>query len=113
MRPLPIAGRAYIEHEIAQELALQKAIEPSHPLKHLSTRDFEIMRLLADGNSLTDIARALGVRYKTVANQCSHLKMKLALPRTADLVRLAVSWKLASEDPRLSAAFSSGLGRRQ
>jgi two-component system, NarL family, invasion response regulator UvrY len=99
-------GRPYIEHEIAQEVALWNVSEPSHPLKQLSPRYIEIMRLLADGNSLTEIARALGVSYKTVANQCSQLKSKLGMPRTADLVRLAISCRLGRGDGRLSASLS-------
>ena len=35
------------------------------------------MRLLAEGMSLTEIADALGIGYKTVANACSHIKAKL------------------------------------
>ena len=100
------AGRTYIEHEIAQELALRNVREASHPLQHLSRRDVEIMRLLADGGSLTEIARALGVSYKTVANQCSLLKGKLRVPRTADLVRLALSYGLGRASGRLSASLS-------
>jgi two-component system, NarL family, invasion response regulator UvrY len=97
------AGKTYIEHEIAQEVALWNVHEPSHPLKQLSPRDAEIMRLLAEGKSLTDIAGALGVSYKTVANQCSQLKAKLGMARTADVVRLAISYKLGGSDGRLSA----------
>lgn len=100
------AGRVYIEHEIAQELAIRNVHEPSRPLKHLSAREVEIMRLLADGRSLAEIARALGVSYKTVANQCSMLKGRLGVPRTADLVRLAVSCGLGRADRRLSAPLA-------
>jgi len=105
------AGKTYIEHEIAQELALWNIHEPSHPLRNLSPREIEIMRLLADGNSLTEIARALGVSYKTVANQCSMLKGKLGVSRTADLVRLALSSRLGRGDDRLSASLSVDTGR--
>jgi two-component system invasion response regulator UvrY len=64
IRKLAEGGR-YIENEIAQELALQSAPE-GHPLHHLTERDLEIMRLLAEGRSLAEIAAALGVGYKTI-----------------------------------------------
>ena len=48
------------------------------------------MRLLAAGRGLSEIAEALGVAYKTVANTCSQMKSKLGVSRTADLVRLAI-----------------------
>lgn len=82
-------GGRYIEAEIAQGLALQAA-ETGNPKERLTERDHEIMRLLGDGQSLSDIANALGVSYKTVANTCSQIKAKLGVARTVDLVRLSI-----------------------
>ncbi len=82
-------GGRYIEAEIAQGLALQTA-ETGSLMQQLTERDLEIMRLLGDGRGLSDIADALGVSYKTVANTCGQIKAKLGVARTADLVRLAV-----------------------
>jgi two-component system, NarL family, invasion response regulator UvrY len=98
------AGRAYLEHEMAQELALGNIRPSSHPLSQLSPRDVEILRLLADGSSLTEIAEAIGVSYKTVANHCSQLKAKLGAPRMADLIRVALSCGLDG-DPQLAGSF--------
>ena len=83
------AGGRYVENEIAQALALQVG-GPGASLGQLTARELEIMRLLALGRGLADIAEALGVRYKTVANTCSQMKSKLGVSRTADLVRLAI-----------------------
>ena len=83
------AGGRYVEGEIAQALALQGAAL-GQPIGQLSAREMEIMRLLASGNSLAEIAEALGVGYKTVANTASQIKVKLGVSRTADLVRLAI-----------------------
>jgi DNA-binding NarL/FixJ family response regulator len=82
-------GGRYIENELAQALALETA-SPLNGLEKLSARDIEILRLLAAGRSLTEIADALGLRYKTVANLCSQIKTKLGVARTTDLVRLAL-----------------------
>ncbi len=89
------AGQNYIEPEIAQELALLRVRQPrsstpAHPFKELTRRDLEILRLLGEGYSLTQIAEATGISYKTVANNCSIMKNKLGLARTADLIRIAV-----------------------
>jgi DNA-binding NarL/FixJ family response regulator len=89
-----LEGGRYIENEIAQELALQTAT-PAHGLRDLTERDLEIMRLLAEGMSLAEIADALGIGYKTVANACSHIKAKLGVTRTNDLIRLAMSLGVA------------------
>jgi two-component system, NarL family, invasion response regulator UvrY len=83
------AGGRYVEGEIAQALALQGAALGA-PIGQLSAREMEIMRLLAGGASLAEIAEALGVGYKTVANTASQMKVKLGVARTADLVRLAI-----------------------
>jgi two-component system invasion response regulator UvrY len=87
-------GGRYIENEIAQELALQK-INSGRDLQDLTERDLEIMRLLAEGMSLTEISDALGIGYKTVANACSHIKAKLGVTRTSELVRLAMTLGIA------------------
>jgi DNA-binding NarL/FixJ family response regulator len=81
------AGGRYVEAELAQALAAPTA---GAPLDQLTARELEIMRLLAGGASLAEIAEAVGVGYKTVANNCVLIKSKLGVTRTADLVRLAI-----------------------
>lgn len=86
-----IDGGRYVEADIAQGLALKTAGTANPNLmEQLTERDLEIMRLLGDGRSLSDIAAALGISYKTVANTCSQIKAKLGVARTADLVRLSI-----------------------
>ena len=46
--------------------------------------------MLAKGKGLADIADALGISYKTVANTCTSIKHKLLVERTSDLIRVAV-----------------------
>jgi two-component system, NarL family, invasion response regulator UvrY len=89
-----MGGGRYVEAEIAQALAIRTS-KIGDPIEHLTERDLEIMRLLGDGQSLSDIAAALGVTYKTIANSCSQIKAKLGVARTADLVRLSVEKGLA------------------
>jgi two-component system, NarL family, invasion response regulator UvrY len=88
-----VEGGRYIESEIAQELAL-KSISPSHGLDDLTERDLEIMRLLAQGMKLTEIADTLSIGYKTAANACSLIKAKVGVTRTSDLIRLAMTFGL-------------------
>ncbi len=84
-----VAGGRYIEHEIAQALILQPSSQTA-TLTQLAPRDLEILRHLVAGRSLSEIASALGIGYKTVANNCSLIKAKLGVTRTADLLRLAL-----------------------
>lgn len=87
-------GGRYIEVEIAQALALRN-LPTADPLHSLSERNMEILRLLAEGRSLADIAATLGIAYKTVANACSHIKATLGVANTADLVRTAIAMGIA------------------
>ena len=86
-----LRGRTYVEAELAEEMELRG---PARALDALTTRELEILRLLARGRSLTQIADALGVAYKTVANTCTHIKEKLGVDHTADLIRLGVESRL-------------------
>lgn len=85
-------GGRYVESDIAGELAFTQ-FSAADPLQQLTTREFEILRLLGEGNSLTEIAQAIGVAYKTVANTCSIIKSKLGVERTADLIRVSMELK--------------------
>jgi two-component system, NarL family, invasion response regulator UvrY len=82
-------GGRYIEREIAAELAVGK-FSKTDPLEQLSTREIDILRLLGEGKSYAQIAAALGVSYKTVANSSSMIREKLAVESTAELIRLSV-----------------------
>jgi DNA-binding NarL/FixJ family response regulator len=85
-----LKGGTAIERDIAQELGTRGAEEDAY-LRPLTQRDMEILRLLADGKSLAQIAEALGVAYKTVANTLSRIKDKLGVSQTADLIRIAIA----------------------
>jgi DNA-binding NarL/FixJ family response regulator len=79
-------GLTYVEGEIAQHLAAFSGSQR----QELTERDLEILRLLGEGRSFTEIAAALGLGYKTVANTATMIKSKLGVARTADLIRLSV-----------------------
>ncbi len=83
-------GGTYVERELANQLASGVIARGGDPLQQLTTREIEILRLLGDGRSMSDIAAALRVSYKTVANTCSIMKSKLGLERTADLIRMSL-----------------------
>jgi two-component system invasion response regulator UvrY len=81
-----LSGSTYVEADIAQQLVAL----PGEQRQQLSERDLEILRLLGEGRSFTEIAQQLGLGYKTVANAATAIKSKLGVARTADLIRLSV-----------------------
>ena len=85
-------GGRYIERHLADELAFSPD-GAQFPLQDLTAREIDILRLLGEGNGLMEIAQALGIAYKTVANSCSVMKTKLGVARTADLIRVSINLK--------------------
>ena len=88
---LVAAGKLYISHEMAQELAMQMLAGRDNPIDALSAREFEVFRLLVAGHSLQEISRILCLSYKTVANYQSNIKHKLDVSNSAQVVRIALS----------------------
>jgi two-component system, NarL family, invasion response regulator UvrY len=84
------SGAHYVDADIAQGLAYQKTQGDHSPLQALSTREFEILCLLAEGMSARGIAERLALSGKTVANYATQIKSKLAVATTAELTRLAI-----------------------
>ncbi|MBU3888310.1 MULTISPECIES: response regulator transcription factor [Methylosinus] len=91
------AGERYLSNQVAQKLAFFDQKHGANPLEGLNGRELEILRLLAEGKGMAEIAHIMRVSYKTVANSCSLLKRKLGARSRADLIRIAVENKLAKE----------------
>ena len=97
-------GRTYIEREIAEGLVFASIRASPDPLRDLSSRDIEILRQLATGRTLSQIADTVGIGYKTAANNCSRIKARLGVASTAELIRVAIRAGLVDHD----ASFSAG-----
>jgi DNA-binding NarL/FixJ family response regulator len=91
--------RVYVSKEVSENL-LRRFSSPSpgddSPIKLLTDREFEIMRLIGEGKAPKEIARQLHLSPKTVAVHAGNIRRKLNLKTTAQLIRFAVQW----EDPR-------------
>jgi two-component system, NarL family, invasion response regulator UvrY len=103
------AGRTYLERAMAENLAFASVRTRPDPQRELSARDLGILRLLAEGRTLPQIAETIGIGYKTAANLCSRLKTKLGAASTADLIRIAIHARLSDRDADLSDR-DQGLG---
>jgi DNA-binding NarL/FixJ family response regulator len=83
------SGEMYLSRDIAQALALKNLVDTDAALEALTAREFEIVRLLVAGHTISDIARKLGLGYKTVANYQSAIRQKLGVETPAQLLRIA------------------------
>ena len=89
-----LAGQIYISQPVAQAMALSRLGTGDDPLDVLTRREREALRLFAHGKTLGDIAAALDVSYKTVANTMSLVKSKLNAHSSGELIRMAVGMNL-------------------
>ncbi len=91
-----LAGKTYLSPDTAQQLAMLNIGAGTSALSDLSRRELEILRLLGEGKSMTEISDLLGISYKTVANNLTQIKSKLDINKTAELMRFAISHGLSS-----------------
>jgi len=89
-----VAGEHFITPRLAESVAFSSAAIRANPTSQIKPRELEILRSLARGDKIVEIAHALGVSYKTVANTTSLLKQKLGAKNHSDLIRLAVEMGL-------------------
>jgi len=59
----------------------------------LSRRETEVLRLLGDGKTASEIAAKLKISLKTFQSYCDRLKQKLRAVNRSRLVRIAVLWR--------------------
>lgn len=85
-------GQKYITPTVGAELAraLERHSRPSSVMELLSDRELEVLLLLTDGYSVTDIATHLMLSIKTVSTYRSRLLQKLHMNSNADLIRYAL-----------------------
>jgi DNA-binding NarL/FixJ family response regulator len=90
-----VAGRRYITPEVAEHLAShvdEASTRPRH--ESLSNREYQVMCLIAAGNSPTDIARQLSLSVKTISTYRTRILEKLGLQHTAEIIRYAIEHDL-------------------
>ena len=90
-----LAGGLYLSAALAEALAgdLSSGTErPPHEI--LSDREFQVMRMLASGKTLTEIAKDLSLSVKTVSTYRARLLSKTGLKNNSELIRYALQHQL-------------------
>lgn len=86
-------GRRYVSASLAESMAadLENAKDQNQPLHStLSTREFQILRKLAAGSSVSDIAEELSLSAKTVSTYRSRILEKMGFKSNADITGYAL-----------------------
>lgn len=85
------AGRRYLSAPLADELLDQiMSGAPEDPLSRLSARERQILKMIAEGYSVVEIAAQLSLSRKTVETYRARMMEKLELDNFADVVKLAI-----------------------
>jgi two-component system invasion response regulator UvrY len=85
-----LQGHKYVSPQLADALVLHLEKETSGgPHELLSVREFEVLRLIASGNTVSEIAAILGVSDKTISTYRARLLEKMGLRTNAGLTRYA------------------------
>jgi DNA-binding NarL/FixJ family response regulator len=90
-------GQGYLDGKLARAMIFTRQTPERRLFEELPAREFEICRMLLNGSTVDDIARALSLSPKTVANRLTMLRQRLNVTTDIQLVKLAaaagmVSW---------------------
>ena len=85
------AGGRYVSSDLAEKYIFgdKKDLDRA-PHEKLSEREFQIMCLLAQGKSVTEIAREIFISDKTVSTYRARILEKMGMKKNADLILYAI-----------------------
>jgi DNA-binding NarL/FixJ family response regulator len=90
-----LAGGRYVTPALAEKLAATLAGEaPLAPHESLSNRELEVLRLIAAGKTLKEVAVELSLSEKTIGTYRLRLAKKIGLSTNVELARYAMQHKL-------------------
>ena len=92
-----IAGGRYISPAIAEKLVVDLSRGTDRPPHEtLSDREFEVMRLIASGKTVSEIAAMLSLSDKTISTYRARLLEKMSMKTNAELTHYALQNKLVN-----------------
>ena len=88
-------GRRYISSKLAEEMAVALDTNTAKlPHQLLSNREFQVMRMLASGKTLKDIADEIMISEKTVTTYRARILEKMKLKNNTEITIYAIENKL-------------------
>jgi two-component system invasion response regulator UvrY len=92
-----IAGDRYISRKLQRQMADEVITKKmNNPFDRLSHREFEVMILLLQGKSLTDIGEEISIQVSTVGTHKTRLFDKLNVGSLMELSKVAAAYNLIS-----------------
>lgn len=87
-----VAVSASMASKILKSFSAPPARGSSSPVQALTDREFDVFQLIGLGKSTKEIAAQLHLSHKTVAVHRGHIKEKLGLTSSSELVHQAIRW---------------------
>nr|WP_299346112.1 response regulator transcription factor [Allomuricauda sp.] len=88
-------GNMFITNELAQRLAFDEGTQkPRRFFRRLSSREVEVLKLLASGKRNKEVAEGLNLNEKTVSTYKARLMKKLNVDNLVDLLQQAKALEL-------------------
>jgi len=85
-----VKGGRYISEAVADRLAAEAGGVASAPHERLSDREFDVMRGIASGETVGEIAARMHLSVKTVSTYRTRLLDKMGMETNAELTRYAI-----------------------
>jgi DNA-binding NarL/FixJ family response regulator len=91
-----LAGGRYVSNSLAEKLAsyLSGGDAQKPPQEKLSDREFQVLRLIASGKIVSEIAKELSLSVKTISTYRSRILEKMGMKNNAELMHYAMQHQL-------------------
>lgn len=100
-------GERFMDASMAQSLVFSRYDPRQKVMDNLSPREFEILSFMVSGATGEEIAEALSLSVKTVANRASAIRQKMGVSSDIQLLKIAAA---AGVVPWIAAGTSLGNG---
>jgi two-component system invasion response regulator UvrY len=86
-----LAGGRYVSATLAETMAANLDIDVQKPPhERLSDREFQVLRLIASGKMVSEVARELSLSVKTVSTYRTRILEKMAMKSNAEITHYAI-----------------------
>lgn len=90
-----LAGGRYVSTSLAEKLASYVSTDTQKPPQELlSDREFQVLRLIASGKIVSEIAQELALSVKTISTYRTRILEKMGLRNNAELMHYAMQHRL-------------------
>jgi DNA-binding NarL/FixJ family response regulator len=91
-----IGGGRYVNAAVAENFMFDRDIPAGFPHEALSDREFEVLRLIASGKTVSDIADILVLSESTISTYRGRILEKLGMKTNAELICYGIRNKLVA-----------------